>query len=74
MLCVTKSQITAIHNDGKETLQTRKLRFSDYRRPSAVPREFRLDGILGDELTRELASECETFPIVLIATAYDKRM
>ena len=33
--------------------------------------EFRLYGMLGDELVKELASERETFPIVLIATPYD---
>lgn len=33
--------------------------------------EFRLYGMLGDELAKELASERETFPVVLIATPYD---
>ena len=33
--------------------------------------EFRLYGMLGDELVKELASEQETFPVVLIATPYD---
>ncbi len=33
--------------------------------------EFRLYGMLGDELVKELASEQETFPVVLIATSYD---
>ena len=33
--------------------------------------EFRLYGMLGDELANELASERETFPIVLIASALD---
>ena len=33
--------------------------------------EYRLHGMLGDELAKELASEYETFPVVLIATPYD---
>lgn len=33
--------------------------------------EFRLYGMMGDELVKELASESETFPVVLIATTYD---
>ncbi len=33
--------------------------------------EFRLYGMLGDELVKELVSERETFPVVLIATPYD---
>ena len=33
--------------------------------------EYRLCGMLGDELANELASERETFPIVLIASALD---
>ena len=33
--------------------------------------EYRIYGILGDELANELASERETFPIVLIASAPD---
>ncbi len=32
--------------------------------------EYRLAGMLGDELVKELASERETFPVVLIATSY----
>lgn len=33
--------------------------------------EYRLHGMLGDELVKELASERETFPVVIIATTYD---
>jgi two-component system response regulator FixJ len=33
--------------------------------------EYRLRGMLGDEVVKELASEQETFPVVLIATPYD---
>ena len=33
--------------------------------------EFRLYGMLGDELVKGLASEQDTFPVVLIATSYD---
>jgi two-component system response regulator FixJ len=33
--------------------------------------EFRLYGMLGDELAKERAIERETFPVVLIATQYD---
>ncbi len=33
--------------------------------------EYRLYGMLGNELVKELAGERETFPVVLIATPYD---